>query len=103
MFRSVLALIGIALFATSALAGQIDLPHAGGNAVIVLGDGSEIRVVGFERIEFSAQSIAMDKATRRTELNGDVRIKVVRDDNTEALTIKTSKAVIVGAPSDVGH
>ena len=103
MRRSILAIIGMVLVAVSAIAGQNDLPPAGGNTVIVLSDGSEISVVGQSRIEFSAQSIATDKATFRTELRGDVRIKVVRNDNTEAMTIKTSRATIVRAPSNLAH
>ena len=103
MHRSKLAVLGMILVAVSSIAAPNDLPRASGNAVIVLSDGSEISVVGQNRIEFSAQSIATDKATLRTELQGDVRIKVVRNDNTEALTIKTSRATIVRAPSNLAH
>jgi hypothetical protein len=71
--------------------------------LIELADGSEIRIVGYDKIEFSAQFIAADHVTRRTELRGDVRIKVARNGIAEALTIKTSKAVILPAPADATH
>jgi hypothetical protein len=91
--RFVVALLAVLLLATGAHSAVVDFPPATGGALIVLGDGSEVRVGSSARIEATAQAMAMDHATGRMECRGEVRIKILRD-GSEAITITTSSAVI---------
>jgi hypothetical protein len=96
--RCVVALIAVLALATRAMSAEIDVPRSS-RALIVLSDGSEVRVGSSVRIEATAHAIAEDRATGRMELRGEVQIKIVRD-GFEAVTIATSSAVITRVPPE---
>ena len=98
MRKLAVAAVVLSLFAAIAIADPAT-PTAGGSAVIMIGDDTRIRVGPAERLELSARTITADRATNRTELAGDVRIRVTRSGEV-IVQVETDRAVVIHSPTE---
>lgn len=98
--RPLVSLVVALLMATTAIAGQVDLPSGKGTMLITLDDGSEVRVASYDTIHVTSKTIATEHG--RTELRGDVRIKVMRN-GSEVMTINAASAVVTRVAPEIAR